>query len=120
MRHERIFLLISLLGLGTLSACGDGVHEGEFYGDLLSSPQGLVLTLEEHGDGWGRADCFMCHPIQNLHLANQTSFAGIDMDKVRYITATQGEAGCSQCHGFNGGSVSETTGFFFRLKNDRR
>ena len=95
----KIICFISLL---LLFACGDGINGGENYGDLLSSPEGLILVESEHVGGWGRADCFFCHPIANMHLANQTSVPGIDMEEVRQITLSQGEAGCADCHGSNG------------------
>jgi len=99
-RVSIIILGISLLVL--LVSCGNGMNEGENYGDLLSSPEGLILTPEEHRGGWGRADCFFCHPIHNLHLVNSTSFPDIDMEEVRYITIIEGEASCPTCHGYNG------------------
>jgi len=82
-------------------ACGSGFNEGENYGDLLSSPEGLVLTPDEHRGGWGRADCFFCHPIHNLHLENRAS-APINMEEIRFQVITQGLNSCPTCHGTNG------------------
>jgi hypothetical protein len=96
---RRTFWTLSFL---IFLGCGSGERLGENYGDLTGAPSGLILTQEYHGDGWGRADCLLCHPIQNIHLANRTSLPGIDMEEVRYRTVRDGEAGCSQCHGANG------------------
>ncbi len=96
------FIAANILALTLIiSACGDGFNDGSNYGDLLNSPEGLVLTPEEHQGGWGRYDCFTCHPVHNIHLNNYTSIE-IDMNEVRTLTVSQGEAGCSSCHGSNG------------------
>lgn len=97
-----LFNIIIVMLIAAFFACGDGINDGENYGDLLTSPEGLILVESEHVGGWARSDCFFCHPIENMHLANQTSVPGIDMDEVRLITIQQGEAGCASCHGSNG------------------
>jgi hypothetical protein len=99
-----IFLRLKLLlfaSLILLFSCGDGFNEGSNYGDLLNSPEGLVITPDEHKGGWGRQDCFTCHPIHNIHL-NDNSNIGLDMNEVRARTVLEGEAGCADCHGTNG------------------
>lgn len=104
MRTSRSLFLLALLG-AVLAACGqDGAQEGEDYGNLLDSPGGLIVLQEEHPDGWGRPDCFLCHQGSNLHMVNRTGLpdAVVDLPGVRAIVGTQGEASCAQCHGDNG------------------
>ncbi|MBU0505532.1 hypothetical protein KJ708_06045 [bacterium] len=43
---------LSLICLVSFLNCGSIDDSGENYGDLLDSPSGLVLTEEEHVDGW--------------------------------------------------------------------
>ncbi|GBD26270.1 hypothetical protein HRbin30_01600 [bacterium HR30] len=86
-----------------LLGCGeDAVPQGENYGNLLESPAGLVLVPEEHPAGWGRADCFFCHPPHKLHLVNRTGIPDLDLPFIRSVVRNQGEASCAQCHGDNG------------------
>ncbi|MCX8071178.1 MAG: hypothetical protein N3C12_01820 [Candidatus Binatia bacterium] len=86
-----------------LAACGeDAPPTSENYGNLLESPAGLILVAEEHPSGWGRADCFACHPPHKLHLVNRTGIPDLDLTFIRQVVANQGEASCSACHGDNG------------------
>lgn len=89
-----------------LAGCGDisSDPEGEDYGNLLASPGGLVVLEEEHPDGWGRPDCFLCHNVNNIHNVNRTGLPDdvVDLEGVRAIVANQGEQSCSLCHGDNG------------------
>lgn len=99
----RRLLFPALLAL--IAGCGtDGSQEGEDYGNLLESPGGLLVLEEEHPDGWGRPDCFVCHENRNIHNVNRTGLPDdvIDLPNVRAIVATQGEASCALCHGDNG------------------
>ncbi|HLG18455.1 MAG TPA: cytochrome c3 family protein [Bdellovibrionota bacterium] len=84
-----------------MSGCGHD-SPGENYGDIINSPQSLILTEEEHQPGWQRSDCFGCHLPKNIHQSNQSSLAGIDLDAIQEIVRTQGEAACAGCHGTNG------------------
>jgi hypothetical protein len=88
-----------------IAGCGsDATPQSEDYGNLLTSPAGLVLVQEEHPTGWGRPDCFACHEIRNIHTVNRTGLpdAQIDLAGVQAIVRNQGEASCAQCHGENG------------------
>lgn len=99
--------LVWLLAM-TLAAIGcgnDGPVRGDDFGNLLNSPEGLVLVVEEHPTGWRRPDCFSCHPSRNMHTINRTGLEDLDLAEIRAIVRNQGEASCSQCHGSNG--VSE-------------
>ncbi len=95
--------------------CGsDASSESEDYGNLLNSPAGLVLVEEEHPTGWGRPDCFACHEIRNMHIANRTGLPDcdavadpsfedcLDLAEIQSIIRNQGEEICADCHGANG------------------
>lgn len=100
---QRIFLG----GLLLLVAAGCGSEAGvtsENYGNLLASPDGLVLVQQEHPTGWTRPDCFACHNVRNIHYVNRTGLADdvIDLPGVRAIVASGGAESCLMCHGNNG------------------
>jgi hypothetical protein len=90
-----------LLALFVLACGGGGVDEGENFGNLLDSPAGLVLTEEEHPDGWGRTDCTLCHHLDNIHLVNRTGLS-IDIQATHDQAIAAGIGGCAACHGTNG------------------
>jgi len=103
---------LTALALSGVVGCGsDGSQEGENYGNLLNSLQGLVLVREEHPSGWMRPDCLACHEPRNIHTVNRTGLpdcavapqqACIDLPRIRTIVRDQGQASCVQCHGDNG------------------
>lgn len=95
----RIALYIASLALFLMAGCGTVDTTGENYGDLLLSPAGLEITEAEHPDGWGRADCTVCHNFYNIHLG---TVAGIDMAAVRQTVEDDGLSSCVTCHGTNG------------------
>ena len=85
--------LLSLL----LAACGpDPCPDGS----MLDGEAGLVVTAEEHGAGWGQADCFGCHAAVTLHRAGCTP--DLDLEAVQAWVETEGEGACATCHGDNG------------------
>ena len=101
----RLLLARGLLGLVLLAGCGSGGDpQSEDYGNLLASPEGLVLVAEEHPSGWTRSDCFGCHNVNNIHQVNRTGLpdAEVDLPGVRAIVRSGGEASCAMCHGSNG------------------
>ena len=88
-----------------LAGCGsDASPQSENYGNILASPDGLVLVESEHPTGWTRPDCFACHDVNNIHTVNRTGLPNdvVDLQGVRAIVRNQGEASCPQCHGDNG------------------
>lgn len=94
-----LFLFILVI---SLSSCGSTeVSDGEDYGDLLDSPEGLTLTAEEHEAGWGVAECTLCHNLENIHLVNRTDI-GIDIEAIHDDAIADGISGCAACHGANG------------------
>jgi len=87
------------------AACGsDAGPQSENYGNLLASPEGLVIVEAEHPTGWTRPDCFGCHNVNNIHQVNRTGLPADDVDLpgVRAIVQSGGEASCPMCHGSNG------------------
>ena len=103
---------LAVLALLNVVSCGsDGPQEGENYGNLLNSPQGLVLVQEEHPTGWTRPECFACHEPRNIHTVNRTGLpdcsgapqeACVDLPGIRTIVGDGGQASCVLCHGDNG------------------
>lgn len=86
-------------------ACGSRSDpQSEDYGNILTSPAGLVLVEEEHRAGWGRQDCFVCHNTNDMHQVNRTGLPDdkADLPGIRAIIENQGLQSCGLCHGDNG------------------
>ncbi len=92
---------ILFLWLCSLGCLGEATSDGEDYGNLLDSPEGLVLTEEEHPGGWGRAECTQCHNLDNIHRVDRTGI-GVDIDAIHDQALAEGTSGCAACHGTNG------------------
>lgn len=92
-------LPLLLLPAVLLAGC-DETAPCDGRGDMLASPQGLVVTEAEHGAAWGEAQCFGCHAAPVLHRTGCT--AGVDLSAVREEVAATGLDGCADCHGDNG------------------
>jgi hypothetical protein len=102
---RRTLRVVCSAALLALAGCGsDSRPMSENYGNLLSSPAGLVLVQEEHPSGWTRPDCFACHDVNNIHQVNRTGLPNdvADLAGVRTIVNNQGLSSCSLCHGDNG------------------
>ena len=94
-------LTFVLIFLGFIS-CGGGDDEGQDFGDITSDdPSGLIVTRDEHPDGWGRDDCIACHPLEDIHQEDRTGGA-FPIEDVRDFVATEGPDSCFICHGSNG------------------
>lgn len=94
----KFFFILLLLGI----ACGEApLDEGENYGNLLESPEGLILTQEEHTTGWGHAECTTCHNLENIHLVDRTGLS-LDIEAIHDQALEEGISSCSSCHGSNG------------------
>ncbi len=85
----------------TLLSCGSTNFQGEDYGDIMASENGLTLTAHEHKQGWGISDCNICHNTSNIHLVDRSG-TGMDMAAIREQVTTEGLASCATCHGTNG------------------
>jgi hypothetical protein len=98
-------LLLAGVALGSVVGCGSGPRtQSENYGNILASPEGLVLVESEHPTGWMRPDCFTCHNVNNIHQINRTGLPDdvVDLKGVRSIVNHEGESSCPMCHGDNG------------------
>jgi hypothetical protein len=96
-----IYLASCFLLLASISCGSAELDTGEDYGNILESPEGLILTEEEHTGGWGRVDCNTCHNLDNIHLENRTDI-DIDIEAIHDQAVEEGNGGCSACHGSNG------------------
>ena len=94
----RLLLVLPLLAL---LSCVSSDNEGQDFGDIFDSPEGTVLTEEEHPDGWGRSDCFVCHPLAVIHQVDRTG-GQIPIDDIQEFVEQEGLASCPICHGDNG------------------
>jgi hypothetical protein len=100
--NKALLLIIAIsLTCGGISCGGSTIDEGEDYGNLLETEEGLVLTEGEHLGGWGRAECTICHNLENIHLVNRT---GVDLDigTIYNQVISEGLSSCATCHGTNG------------------
>lgn len=86
-------LLALLLGCTPADPCPET--------SMLDGPEGLVLTEEEHGIGWGEAECWQCHQVETLHRTGCTP--DVDLEAVQEQVEAEGLASCVACHGDNGG-----------------
>lgn len=93
-------LLLILFFLGLLG-CGSG-NDSQDLGNIFDSSEGLVLTQQEHPDGWGRSDCFGCHPETVIHQENRTGQGELPLADIRALVNKEGLNACPICHGDNG------------------
>jgi len=93
-------LCVLLCGLSGFlcSSCGDPNDFSE-VGPPPSRVQ-VVLTQENHEEGWGLAECLLCHPIFKIH--QKSSDPNLDLEEIRRFVEQRGQASCTFCHGGNG------------------
>ena len=65
-RVAMVMMAVAALG------CGRGNDDGQDFGNLIESAQGTQLTREEHPTGWGRRECFLCHPVDEIHHVDRS------------------------------------------------
>jgi hypothetical protein len=99
---RRRCLAVAVLALCGLIGCGGGNDNGEDLGNLLDTAQGTHLTAAEHPDGYGRSDCFLCHPAEDIHLVDRTGFGVLPLADIRALVDRKGLQSCVLCHGDNG------------------
>lgn len=87
-----VILLSLLLGCQATDPCPDVA--------MIDGPEGLVLTADEHGIGWGIEDCWQCHQAQTLHRTGCTP--DVDLQAIQDQVEAEGLASCATCHGDNG------------------
>ena len=93
------FLFIGLL---FLLGCVGGDDEGQNFGNIFEGTDGLMLTQEEHPDGWGRSECFACHPINEIHREDRTGTGVLPLEDIQEFVEQEGLDSCPICHGDNG------------------
>ena len=94
--------LILILLFSSLLSCVSSDDEGQDFGNLFDSSEGTVLTQEEHPDGWGRSDCFFCHPIYEIHRVDRTGTGVLPLKDIQKLVEEEGLDSCPLCHGDNG------------------
>jgi hypothetical protein len=83
-------------------ACGRGNDDGQDLGNLIASAQGTQLTRAEHPTGWGRSECFLCHPVDEIHHVDHSGTGTEPLADIRRLVDRDGLASCHLCHGDNG------------------
>jgi hypothetical protein len=91
-----------VIAVAAFVGCGGGNDHGQNFGNLIASAQGTQLTREEHPDGWTRTDCFVCHPVEEIHQVDRTGTGVLPLEDIRKLVARDGLASCHLCHGDNG------------------
>lgn len=99
---KRIILPLLLLITLVLSSCVSEEDQGQDWGNILAGVEGLQLTEEDHPDGWGRQDCFGCHPLEVIHQEDRSGLGVLLLEDIREFTVQEGLASCPICHGDNG------------------
>ncbi|MDA2919934.1 hypothetical protein MYX76_10645 [Desulfobacterota bacterium AH_259_B03_O07] len=94
-------ILLLLLVLSIMSCVGED-NEGQDFGDIFDSDEGLILTEEEHPDGWGRSECFVCHPIFDIHQVDRSGIGILPLEEIQEFVVEEGLPSCPICHGDNG------------------
>lgn len=97
---KRLVLLLLLVFL--FSSCVSEEDEGQDWGNILAGVEGLILTEEDHPDGWGRQECFVCHPLEVIHQEDRSGIGVLLLEDIREFTVQEGLASCPICHGDNG------------------
>ncbi len=85
-----------------LLGCGKGNDNGQDFGNLIASAQGTHLTREEHPEGWGRTECFLCHPVEEIHQVDRSGTGVLPLADIRRLVDRDGLESCHLCHGDNG------------------
>lgn len=86
----------------TMALAGCQAEDPCAAGSMLDGDEGLVLTRQEHPEGWDRSDCWECHVAAEIHRTGCTP--DVDLDAISDLVDAQGLSSCATCHGDNGGS----------------
>jgi hypothetical protein len=93
---------IAAIAVLVAAGCGGGNDDGQDFGNLIASAQGTQLTRAEHPDGWGKRECFTCHPVEEIHRTDRSGLGVLPLEDIRALVAERGLASCELCHGKNG------------------
>ncbi len=85
-----------------LASCVSEDDRGQDWGNIFDGVEGLQLTEEDHPNGWGREDCFVCHPLEVIHQEDRSGLGVLLLEDIREYTKEEGLASCPVCHGDNG------------------
>ena len=94
--------VLLLICLGLLVSCVGEDNEGQDFGNIFNSDEGLILTEEDHPSGFGREDCFVCHPLEVIHQVDRSGTGTVPLDEIQEFVLMEGLASCPICHGDNG------------------
>lgn len=97
----KYILILLFLVLPGISGCFSSDDEGQDFDNLFEGTDFLVLSEEEHPSGWGRPDCFVCHPISEIHRVDRSGL-GLPLEDIRNFVNDVGIDSCAICHGDNG------------------
>jgi hypothetical protein len=97
----RLAVTVVLLAVA-LVGCGRGNDDGQDFGDIVDGAQGTQLTREEHPSGWGRSECFVCHPLEEIHQVDRSGTGVVPLEDIRRFVDRERLASCPLCHGSNG------------------
>lgn len=96
---RRVAMVMVVVGL---AGCGRGNDDGQDFGNLIAGAQGTQLTRAEHPTGWGRRECFLCHPVDEIHHVDRSGTGTVPLADIRRLVDREGLASCRLCHGDNG------------------
>ena len=99
---KMLLMVVLMSSLFTIVSCVSSEDEGQDWGNIFAGVEGLILTEEEHPDGWGREDCFACHPLEVIHQEDRSGLGVLLLEDIREFTEQEGLASCPICHGDNG------------------
>ena len=72
------------------------------FGNLIASAQGTQLTRAEHPTGWGQTQCFLCHPVDEIHKVDRSGTGTLPLEDIRRLVDRDRLTSCHLCHGDNG------------------
>ena len=95
-------LLTSLITLG----CSDEEQLSppkEDHGDIfINNNLTFAVSQKTHPTGWGKANCLVCHNVNNIHKVDRISALSINLPRIERTIDAQGLKSCTNCHGSNG------------------
>ncbi len=100
--NRRLWVGCAVVAVVAIGGCGRGNDDGQDFGNLIASAQGTQLTRAEHPTGWGRSECFLCHPVDEIHHVDRSGTGTVPLDDIRRLVDREGLASCHLCHGDNG------------------
>lgn len=100
--RRRFGVVTAVVAMVALAGCGNGNDHGENFGNLIASAQGTQLTRAEHPTGWGQTECFLCHPVDEIHKVDRSGTGTLPLADIRRLVDRDGLTSCHLCHGDNG------------------